>query len=107
MFIHINEVHYKTEKENGQLKQKVETLEKEKFLLMEQLSATEAKLKAAQEKAEEKVKDKEEPAKVAEEAAEDDDDNNNDDDDEAGKKKVRGEIQYRVRQVLVTSVGLT
>ena len=58
MFIHINEVHYKTEKENGQLKQKVETLENEKFLLKEQLSATEAKLKAALEKAEEKVKDK-------------------------------------------------
>ena len=47
-----------TKTENGQLKQKVETLEKEKFLLKEQLSASEAKLKAALEKAEEKVKDK-------------------------------------------------
>ena len=47
-----------TKTENGQLKQKVETLEKEKFLLKEELAAMEAKLKAAQEKAEENVKDK-------------------------------------------------
>jgi len=54
-----------TKTENGQLKQKVDKMEKEKFLLKEQLSATEAKLKAAMEKAEEKVKDKEEPKPAA------------------------------------------
>ena len=47
-----------TKTENGQLKQKVETLEKEKFLLKQKLEQTEAKLKAALEKAEEKTKDK-------------------------------------------------
>merc|ERR1719220_876686 len=50
-----------TKTENGQLKQKVETLEKEKFLLKQKFEQTEAKLKAALEKAEEKTKDKEEP----------------------------------------------
>ena len=40
------------------MKQKVETLEKEKFLLKQKLEQTEAKLKAALEKAEEKTKDK-------------------------------------------------
>merc|ERR1712066_857798 len=54
--------------ENAQLKQKVETLEKEKFLLKDELSSTEAKLKAALEKTEEKAesteKPQEEPAKM-------------------------------------------
>lgn len=59
-----------TKTENGQLKQKVDTLEKEKFLLKERLAATEEKLKAALEKAEEKAKDKDdEPKKPAEAAA--------------------------------------
>jgi len=55
--------------ENAQLKQKVETLEKEKFLLKDQVSSTEAKLKAALEKTEEKAKDKaaEKPAEEKEE----------------------------------------
>ena len=55
--------------ENAQLKQKVETLEKEKFLLKDELSSTEAKLKAALEKTEEKAKDKaaEKPAEEKEE----------------------------------------
>ena len=115
-----------TATENGQLRQKVETLEKEKFLLeeqhsateatlkkekfllMEQLSATEAKLKAALEKTEEKVKDKEEPkhvgdkeepAKVAVEAAKDDDD------DEAGKK-VRGELIHKPFYLRQRQAGL-
>jgi len=55
--------------ENAQLKQKVDTLEKEKFLLKDQLSSTEAKLKAALEKTEEDAKDKaaEKPAEEKEE----------------------------------------
>ena len=39
------------------MKQKVETLEKEKFLVKQKLEQTEAKLKAALEKAEETTKD--------------------------------------------------
>merc|ERR1712018_335214 len=54
--------------ENAQLRQKVDTLEKEKFLLKDQLSSTEAKLKAALEKTEEDAKDKaaEKPAEEKE-----------------------------------------